>query len=54
MCNAGALPAEEGVFRERTNVYPAVLTIHSWLRWVALLLGVAATFNAFRHRADTA
>ena len=35
-------------------VYPAVLTIHSWLRWVALLLGAAATFNAFRHRADTA
>jgi len=35
-------------------VYPAVLTIHSWLRWVALLLGVAATFNAFRHRADPA
>jgi hypothetical protein len=34
-------------------VYPAVLTIHSWLRWVALLLGVAATTNAFRHRADT-
>ena len=35
-------------------MYPAVLTIHSWLRWAALLLGVAATFNAFRHRADTA
>jgi hypothetical protein len=35
-------------------VYPAVLTIHSWLRWAALLLGAAATFNAFRHRADTA
>jgi hypothetical protein len=34
-------------------VYPAVLTIHSWLRWVALLLGTAATFNAYRHRADT-
>jgi hypothetical protein len=33
-------------------VYPAVLTIHSWLRWVALLLGGAATLNAFRHRAD--
>jgi hypothetical protein len=31
-----------------------VLTIHSWLRWAALLLGAAATFNAFRHRADTA
>jgi hypothetical protein len=35
-------------------VYPAVLTIHSWLRWATLLLGVAATFNAYRHRADTA
>jgi hypothetical protein len=34
-------------------VYPAVLTIHSWLRWVALLLGAAATLNAYRHRADT-
>ncbi len=34
-------------------MYPAVLTIHSWLRWAALLLGAAATFNAFRHRADT-
>jgi len=33
-------------------VYPAVLTIHSWLRWAALLLGALATFNAFRHRAD--
>jgi hypothetical protein len=35
-------------------VYPTVLTIHSWLRWAALLLGVAATVNAFRDRADTA
>jgi hypothetical protein len=35
-------------------VYPTVLTIHSWLRWVVLLLGAAATYNAFRHRADTA
>jgi hypothetical protein len=35
-------------------VYPTVLTIHSWLRWAALLLGVTATVNAFRHRADTA
>jgi hypothetical protein len=31
-----------------------VLTIHSWLRWATLLLGVGATLNAFRHRADTA
>ena len=35
-------------------MYPAVLTIHSWLRWAALLLGAIATFNAFRHRGDTA
>ena len=35
-------------------MYPTVLTIHSWLRWAALLLGVAATFNAFRQRAETA
>jgi hypothetical protein len=34
-------------------VYPTVLTIHSWLRWAALLLGVIATFNAYRHRAET-
>jgi hypothetical protein len=38
----------------KDRVYPTVLTIHSWLRWAALLLGAAATFNAFRHRADTA
>jgi hypothetical protein len=38
----------------KDRVYPAVLTIHSWLRWAALLLGAAATINAFRHRADTA
>jgi hypothetical protein len=35
-------------------VYPSVLTIHSWLRWAALLLGVIATLNAFVHRADPA
>jgi hypothetical protein len=29
-------------------VYGAVLTIHSWIRWLALLLGVGATINAFR------
>ena len=38
----------------KDRVYPTVLTIHSWLRWAALLLGATATFNAFRHRADTA
>jgi hypothetical protein len=33
-------------------VYPAVLMIHSWLRWAALLFGTTATVNAFRLRAD--
>jgi hypothetical protein len=33
-------------------VYSTVLTIHSWLRWPALLLGAGATINAFRYRAD--
>jgi hypothetical protein len=33
-------------------VYPAVLTIHSWLRWATLLLAVAATVNAFRRDPD--
>jgi hypothetical protein len=35
-------------------VYSAVLIVHSWMRWAALLSGAAATFNAFRHRADAA
>ena len=34
-------------------MYSAVLVIHSWLRWTALLFGATATFNAFRDRADT-
>jgi len=34
-------------------VYSFVLILHSWLRWAALLVGVAATLNAFRHRAHT-
>lgn len=34
-------------------MYPTVLTIHSWLRWAALLFGAMATLNAFMHRADT-
>lgn len=29
-------------------MYTAVLTIHSWVRWVVLLLAIAATVNAFR------
>jgi hypothetical protein len=35
-------------------VYPTLLTIHSWLRWAALLLGVFATVNAFRYCSDAA
>lgn len=35
------------------TLYSAVLAIHSWLRWAALLFGAIATFTAFRHRADT-
>ena len=35
-------------------MYQVVLTIHSWLRWAALLFGGAATLNAYRHRADPA
>ena len=31
-------------------MYSIVLTIHSWLRWAALLLGVTATLNAFLYR----
>lgn len=33
-------------------MYSTVLTIHSWLRWVALLLAVAATLNALRRDTD--
>ncbi len=33
-------------------MYSAVLTIHSWMRWAALLLGAGATLNAFRVRGD--
>ncbi len=29
-------------------IYPAVITIHSWFRWVALGLAIAATINATR------
>ena len=31
-------------------MYSTVLTIHSWTRWAALLLGAGATLNAFRFR----
>jgi len=29
-------------------VYTSVLAIHSWLRWITLILAAAATVNAFR------
>ena len=29
-------------------MYGVVLTIHSWFRWIALLLGTAASINALR------
>ena len=34
--------------------YSIILTIHSWNRWAALLLGVAATLNAFFNRTENA
>lgn len=34
-------------------MYTAVLTIHSWMRWVTLLTAVAATLNALRTPAAT-
>lgn len=33
-------------------MYSTVLTIHSWTRWAALLLGAGATLDAFRFRGD--
>jgi hypothetical protein len=33
-------------------VYSPVLTIHSWLRWLTLLLAIAATINALRPDTD--
>ena len=30
-------------------MYSAVLTIHSWMRWITLILAAAATMNALRH-----
>jgi len=32
-------------------MYETVLTLHSWNRWLSLLLGIAATVNAFREPA---
>ena len=33
-------------------MYTPVLTIHSWLRWVTLLLAIGATINAWRPDRD--
>src|SRR3954453_12734495 len=35
-------------------MYTAVLTIHSWMRWVTLLVAAAATLNALRQPAPAA
>jgi len=32
--------------------YPPILVVHSWLRWVTLLLAIGATVNAFRPDRD--
>ena len=34
------------------SAYAIVLIIHSWNRWATLLLGVAATLNAFLNRTE--
>ncbi len=34
-------------------MYTTVLTIHSWLRWVALILAVCATINAYLDRSES-
>jgi hypothetical protein len=34
------------------SAYTVILTIHSWNRWAALLLGTAATLNAFLSRKE--
>ena len=33
-------------------MYTTILTLHSWLRWVALIAGVIATVAALRGKAD--
>jgi uncharacterized membrane protein HdeD (DUF308 family) len=35
-------------------MYTTVLTLHSWIRWVALVAGVAATLGALRNREGAA
>ena len=34
-------------------MYSTVLTIHSWIRWIAIVAGVGATLAALRNRART-
>ncbi len=34
-------------------MYTTVLTMHSWLRWIALLLAVGATVNAFLDKSES-
>jgi uncharacterized membrane protein HdeD (DUF308 family) len=34
-------------------MYTVVLVLHSWLRWVALIAGIAATVTAFSDRSKT-
>jgi hypothetical protein len=34
-------------------MFTFVLTLHSWLRWAALVTGVGATMAAFSDRAQT-
>ena len=34
-------------------MYSAVLIAHSWIRWIAILLGLATTFKAFTDRAPS-
>jgi hypothetical protein len=34
-------------------MYSAVLAIHSWMRWITLILAIAATINATRQPAET-
>jgi hypothetical protein len=34
-------------------MYTTVLTMHSWLRWIALVLAVCATVNAFLDRSES-
>jgi hypothetical protein len=35
-----------------TRMYSVVLTIHSWMRWLTLLLAIAATLSAVRQPAQ--